>query len=44
MGIMTSLGNLRNGSNDGLANVNLRNDLSNANWNYGSRNIAKILV
>lgn len=27
-------GNLRNGSNAGLANSNLRNDVSNARWNY----------
>ena len=27
-------GNLRNGSNAGLANSNLRNEVSNANWNY----------
>ena len=29
-------GNLRNGSNAGLANSNLRNDVSNARWNYAA--------
>ena len=33
-----SCGNLRNRSNAGLAYVNCRNRLGNANWNYGSRN------
>jgi hypothetical protein len=37
------VGNLRNGSNDGLCNVNCRNDLSNANWNYGCCDNAKTL-
>jgi hypothetical protein len=32
-----SLGNLNNGSNDGLCNLNGRNALSNANVNIGSR-------
>ena len=30
-------GNANNGSNDGLACVNARNGLGNANQNYGSR-------
>ena len=30
-------GNLRDGSHCGLFNVNGRNDLSNAWWNYGGR-------
>ncbi|MBQ9042695.1 MAG: hypothetical protein IJ111_07760, partial [Eggerthellaceae bacterium] len=31
------LGNLNNGANAGLFYVNANNELSNANWNIGSR-------
>ena len=30
-----TVGTLGSGSTAGLANVNLRNDLGNSNWNYG---------
>ena len=41
MGYDSLVGNLRNGSNDGLCNVNCRNDLSRANWNYGGCDVQK---
>lgn len=36
-GVSFLLGNLRNRGNAGLRYVNGNNDLSNARWNYGSR-------
>lgn len=35
-------GNLRNGSNAGASNLNCRNGLGDANWNYGGYNCLNI--
>jgi len=43
-GTIPTVGNLRNGSNDGIANVNLRNGMSNVNWNCGCCDNAKVLL